>query len=70
VAQALDWLGEYGEARLTGTGACIFAGFDHKQQAEDALAQLPADIGRGFVVKGLNQSPLMQRLHQEQAGMA
>ncbi|HEX2585764.1 MAG TPA: 4-(cytidine 5'-diphospho)-2-C-methyl-D-erythritol kinase [Steroidobacteraceae bacterium] len=67
VAQAIDWLGKYGEARLTGTGACIFAGFEQKQQAEDALAQLPADIGRGFVVKGLNHSPLMQRLHQEQA---
>jgi len=67
VAQALDWLGKYGQARLTGTGACIFASFDQKQQAEFALAQLPANIGRGFVVKGLNQSPLMQRLHQARA---
>ncbi|HEX7115757.1 MAG TPA: 4-(cytidine 5'-diphospho)-2-C-methyl-D-erythritol kinase, partial [Steroidobacter sp.] len=25
VAEALDWLGRFGEARLTGTGACVFA---------------------------------------------
>src|SRR5690606_30286383 len=25
VAEALDWLDEFGDARLTGTGACVFA---------------------------------------------
>jgi len=69
VTQALDWLGQYSEARLTGTGACIFAGFVERSKAEDILAQLPASIGRGFVVQGLNHSPLMQRLREEQAGM-
>jgi 4-diphosphocytidyl-2-C-methyl-D-erythritol kinase len=66
VAQALDWLGQFAEARMTGTGACIFASFELEQQAQDASAQLPASVGRGFVVKGMNESPLMRRLHQEQ----
>lgn len=68
VAQALDWLGQYGEARLTGTGACIFAGWPDREQAKRIYAQLPSSIGRGFVVQGMNHSPLLQRLQEEQAG--
>ncbi len=65
VAQALDWLGTYGEARLTGTGACVFAGWSERAAAERAAAQMPP-AWRGFVVQGRNQSPLLQRLHQAQ----
>ncbi len=61
VAQALDWLGRYGDARLTGTGACVFAGWPERAAAERAAAQLPA-AWRGFVVQGRNQSPLLLRL--------
>ena len=70
IAQALDWLGQFAEARLTGTGACIFANFAEQAHAERVIAQLPAKIGRGFVVKGINHSPLLRRLHQEQAWSA
>lgn len=65
VAQALDWLANYGEARLTGTGACVFAGWPERAAAERAAAQLPSQW-RGFVVQGRNQSPLLQRLQQAQ----
>jgi 4-diphosphocytidyl-2-C-methyl-D-erythritol kinase len=61
VAQALDWLGRYGDARLTGTGACVFAGWPERAVAERAAAQLPPSW-RGFVVQGRNRSPLLQRL--------
>jgi 4-diphosphocytidyl-2-C-methyl-D-erythritol kinase len=63
VAQALDWLADYGEARLTGTGACVFAGWPERAAAERAAAQLPS-AWRGFVVQGCNRSPLLQRLQQ------
>ncbi|MGE0114395.1 MAG: 4-(cytidine 5'-diphospho)-2-C-methyl-D-erythritol kinase [Steroidobacteraceae bacterium] len=63
VAQALDWLSSYGEARLTGTGACVFAGWPGRAAAEHAAAQLPSSW-RGYVVQGCNQSPLLQRLQQ------
>ena len=61
VAQALDWLGNFSKARMTGTGACVFAAFDSQDQAREVRAQLP-DKWRGFVAKGLNISPLHQRL--------
>jgi len=28
VARALDWLSDFGSARLTGTGACVFVGVE------------------------------------------
>jgi 4-diphosphocytidyl-2-C-methyl-D-erythritol kinase len=69
VAQALDWLESYGSAqlagRLTGTGACVFAGWAERAQAERAAAQMPPQWP-GFVVQGRNQSPLIQRLQQAQ----
>jgi len=64
VAEALDWLGQFAAARMTGTGACIFAGFDKQQQAESVYEKLPQGW-EGFVAKGLNKSPLQIRLEQE-----
>ena len=63
VAAALDWLGQFAGARLTGTGACVFAGFNNKDQAEKIHASLPSKW-QGFVVRGLNRSPLLARLEQ------
>lgn len=61
VAAAAAWLACYGEARLTGTGACVFAAFADKLHAERVLAGIPAEFS-GFVAKGLNRSSLHQRL--------
>jgi 4-diphosphocytidyl-2-C-methyl-D-erythritol kinase len=57
VARALEWLNRHAEARLTGTGACLFAAFSDRDQAEHVLAQIPEDL-EGFVARGLNRSPL------------
>jgi 4-diphosphocytidyl-2-C-methyl-D-erythritol kinase len=64
VAQALSWLGQFGEARLTGTGACVFAVFEDEGGAREVLDQLPAGY-RGFVARGRNRSPLLERLQAE-----
>ena len=64
VDQALNWLSQYGQARMSGTGACVFATFANKVDAQYALQQRPANW-RGFVAKGLNRSPLLDRLQQE-----
>ena len=64
VAETLDWLGQFAVARMTGTGSCIFAGFDKQQQAESVHEKLPQGW-EGFVAKGLNNSPLQIRLEQE-----
>lgn len=60
IGRALDWLGRFGEARLTGTGACIFASFEQERGAHEALAHLPRRW-RGWVTRGCNCSPLLQR---------
>lgn len=57
VAQALEWLGRFSSAKMTGTGACVFAAFDSRTQAQEVLAQRPATLN-GFVAKGCNTSPL------------
>jgi len=66
VRQALAWLAERGEARLTGTGSCVFAAFVDRGAALAALADLPSGW-RGFVARGLERSPLQERLAAERS---
>lgn len=66
VAKALAWLAARGPARLTGTGSCVFAAFANRGAAEAALAGLPARW-RGFVARGLDRSPLQERLAAERS---
>jgi 4-diphosphocytidyl-2-C-methyl-D-erythritol kinase len=61
VAAALDWLGRFAPARLTGTGSCIFAPFANIEQAQAVADEVPARW-QGFVVQGCNRSPLLDRL--------
>jgi 4-diphosphocytidyl-2-C-methyl-D-erythritol kinase len=68
VADALDWLdgqlaalGLQTRARLTGTGACIFAGFEREQDARQVAQQVPPPWS-GFVARGLDRSPLHAQL--------
>ena len=64
VAAALDWLNARAEARLSGTGASIFAALSEQDQAAELLQELPAKW-QGFVTRGCNRSPLMERLAWE-----
>lgn len=61
VGQFLDWLNQFGRARLTGTGACVFAAFDARDDAQRVMEQLPAGWN-GFIARGCNRSPLQQTL--------
>ncbi len=60
VADALDWLARFGPARLTGTGACVFADFARAADAERVAARVP-DRWTSFVARGLNTSPVLER---------
>ncbi len=64
VNTAIDWLSQFAPTRLTGTGACVFAGFEYESSAQAAREQLPASW-RGFLVRGVNCSPLQARLAEE-----
>lgn len=57
VARYLAVLDGCGKAMMTGSGACVFAGFPDRSQAEAALRQLP-DGMRGVVAQGLARHPL------------
>jgi len=62
VDEALNWLQQFDRhARMTGTGACVFASFDSVEKAQWVQTQLPAHLP-GFVAKGVNQSPLYKLL--------
>lgn len=60
IARVLDWLGQSAEARLTGTGACVFAACASRPAAEALVADRPPGVS-GYVVQGLNRSPLLDR---------
>ena len=57
VARHLEWLGQFGEARMTGSGACVFASFGTEDAAWSVLRQLPETM-QGFVAQGLDRHPL------------
>ncbi|MDX1318792.1 MAG: 4-(cytidine 5'-diphospho)-2-C-methyl-D-erythritol kinase [Oceanospirillum sp.] len=61
VAEALDWLSQHGKSQMTGTGACIFAGFNDQESAEAVLKTLPGHW-QGFIAWGRNRSPLHEIL--------
>jgi 4-diphosphocytidyl-2-C-methyl-D-erythritol kinase len=63
VAEALDWLGKVSNPRLTGTGACVFAAMPDGAAAAAVRSTLPARW-TGFVTRGSNRSPLLDRLAQ------
>jgi 4-diphosphocytidyl-2-C-methyl-D-erythritol kinase len=55
VDEALEWLDQFAQARMTGTGASVFAAFDTAAEAQQVLAQLPSGM-TGFVARGLARS--------------
>ena len=58
VGDALDWLSRHSRARLTGTGATVFAPFATRERAAEVAGAVPAPW-RGLVARGLNRSPLL-----------
>ena len=57
VARHLEWLRQFGDARMSGSGACVFCAFHDEERARKVLAELPADM-KGFVARGLDRHPL------------
>ncbi len=63
VAVHLAWLDAQAKkyrssARMTGSGACVFAEFAKRDDAEKVFAALPKGM-QGFVAQGLEQHPLL-----------
>ena len=67
VLRSLRWLRGFDakaaiSARMSGSGACVFAAFGSRQEAEAVVAGCPADC-RGFVARGLAEHPLLDYAH-------
>ena len=61
VAAALDWLGQHARARMTGTGACVFAAIDSLTQAEKVKSRVP-EQWTAYVAKAMNRNPVHRQL--------
>lgn len=61
VAAAIEWLKAYGDARMTGSGACVFCAFADEQAADAVLKKVPG-IWQAWKAKTLAQHPLTHLL--------
>ncbi len=61
VKEARLWLDQFGQARMTGTGCCVFLSVDDEDTAQTIFKQRPKHIN-GFVAKGVNISPAVEQL--------
>jgi 4-diphosphocytidyl-2-C-methyl-D-erythritol kinase len=64
VAKAVEWLGSYGDARMTGSGACVFCAFSSESEADRVLAVLPG-IWTAWKTKSLSRHPLKSLLQNQ-----
>ncbi|TPE54769.1 4-(cytidine 5'-diphospho)-2-C-methyl-D-erythritol kinase [Maribrevibacterium harenarium] len=55
VKEAFDWLSDFGLAKLTGTGACLFVAFDSLVEAEHVKSSVP-NRWQAWVCRGRNES--------------
>ena len=62
VQRAVEWLKKHSpDARMTGSGACVFASLESEQEAHDIAAQAPAGLAV-IVAEGLERLPDMQEV--------
>lgn len=59
VASTLKWLNQFGQARMSGSGASVFVTVDSLAKAKSIFAEKPVEI-QGFIAKGLSQHPLYE----------
>ena len=57
VASAIHWLSNFGNARMTGSGACVFCAFSTESAATAVLAQVPAEW-QAWTAPALARHPL------------
>ena len=63
VRNALILLNKFVQAKMTGTGSCVFGSFPGRDEADRVSRQLPATLP-SFIARGCNRSPLHRRLEE------
>ena len=61
VAEAIEWLGAHGDARMTGSGACVFCAVATQADADAVLQQVPARW-KAWKAQALTRHPLTKML--------
>lgn len=61
VDDAFNWLSDFAVTKMTGSGACLFVGFESEAQAQQVLNKLPMQWS-GFIARSDSRSPLHIKL--------
>ena len=61
VAEAVEWLNGYGDARMTGSGACVFCAFSGEREADQVLAHVSAKW-KAWKAQSLGSHPMKSLL--------
>jgi 4-diphosphocytidyl-2-C-methyl-D-erythritol kinase len=68
IANATNWLKQYeinqGDAKMTGSGSCVFCAFPSEAAAKIVLQQVP-HYWTSWIAKALQQHPINSRLHHK-----
>ena len=56
ISLVFDWLNQFGHAKMTGSGSCIFIPLDSIDKGKEILEKRPRDT-LGFIVRGLDSHP-------------
>lgn len=65
IAEAIEWLSQFGDARMTGSGACVFCGFAQEREADEVLQAARKTGAPGWKVwkaKAIERHPLSHLL--------
>jgi len=57
VDEAVKWLSQFGNAKMTGSGACVFCAFADEAAADKVIAQMP-ERWTSWKAKALNRHPM------------
>ncbi len=63
VDEAIQWLSKFGNAKMTGSGACVFCAFADESAADKVIMQMPGRW-KSWKAKALNQHPLVDLLQR------
>lgn len=57
ISESITWLSQYANARMTGSGSCVFASFSSPNEANRVIYDLPKNM-TGYVARSLSKHPL------------
>ncbi|HEX9626818.1 MAG TPA: 4-(cytidine 5'-diphospho)-2-C-methyl-D-erythritol kinase [Acidiferrobacterales bacterium] len=59
VDKALKWLDKFGNARMTGSGGCVYLEVDDAERGREIAAACPPELAKAWVARGVDVHPLM-----------